>query len=45
MIWDAAGRGEIDPAICGFLMNDCMGPSLDTTIFATHTPSGYLLKI
>lgn len=35
MIWDAAGRGEIDPAICGFLMNDYMGPSLDTTIFAT----------
>lgn len=35
MIWDAAGRGEIDPAVCPFLMNDYMGPSLDTTIFAT----------
>jgi cytochrome P450 len=35
MIWDAADRGEIDPAICPFLMNDYMGPSLDTTIFAT----------
>jgi cytochrome P450 len=34
-IWDAAGRGEIDSSICGFLMNDYMGPSLDTTIFAT----------
>ncbi|WP_108610612.1 cytochrome P450 [Aminobacter sp. MSH1] len=35
MIWDAADRGEIDPSICPFLMNDYMGPSLDTTIFAT----------
>ncbi len=35
MIWDAAEKGEIDPAICPFLMNDYMGPSLDTTIFAT----------
>jgi cytochrome P450 len=35
MIWDAADRGEIDAAICPFLMNDYMGPSLDTTIFAT----------
>lgn len=35
MIWDAADRGEIDPAACPFLMNDYMGPSLDTTIFAT----------
>ena len=35
MIWDAAEKGEIDKAICPFLMNDYMGPSLDTTIFAT----------
>lgn len=35
MIWDAAERGEIDASICPFLMNDYMGPSLDTTIFAT----------
>lgn len=35
MIWDAADRGEIDASICPFLMNDYMGPSLDTTIFAT----------
>jgi cytochrome P450 len=35
MIWDAADRGEIDKAICPFLMNDYMGPALDTTIFAT----------
>jgi cytochrome P450 len=35
MIWDAAHRGEIDPSLCPFLMNDYMGPSLDTTIFAT----------
>lgn len=35
MIWDAAGRGEIDASLCGFLMNDYMGPALDTTIFAT----------
>jgi cytochrome P450 len=35
MIWDAANRGEIDPSLCPFLMNDYMGPSLDTTIFAT----------
>lgn len=34
-IWDAADRGEIDPGVCGFMMNDYMGPSLDTTIFAT----------
>jgi cytochrome P450 len=35
MIWEAADRGEIDPRICPNLMNDYMGPSLDTTIFAT----------
>ncbi|MGY8631958.1 cytochrome P450 [Bradyrhizobium sp. 14AA] len=35
MVWDAAERGEIDRDICPFLMNDYMGPSLDTTIFAT----------
>jgi cytochrome P450 len=37
MIWDAVDRGEIDPAICPYLMNDYMGPSLDATIFATNT--------
>jgi cytochrome P450 len=35
MIWDAADRGEIPHEQCGSLMNDYMGPSLDTTIFAT----------
>jgi cytochrome P450 len=35
MIWEAADRGEISPETCPFLMNDYMGPSLDTTIFAT----------
>jgi cytochrome P450 len=35
MIWEAADRGEIDASICPYLMNDYMGPSLDTTIFAT----------
>jgi cytochrome P450 len=35
MIWDAADRGEIPREQCGSLMNDYMGPSLDTTIFAT----------
>jgi len=34
-IWDAADRGEIPHEQCGALMNDYMGPSLDTTIFAT----------
>jgi cytochrome P450 len=35
MIWEAADRGEIAAETCPFLMNDYMGPSLDTTIFAT----------
>ena len=35
MIWEAADRGEIAKETCPFLMNDYMGPSLDTTIFAT----------
>lgn len=34
-IWEAADRGEISHDICPKLMNDYMGPSLDTTIFAT----------
>ncbi|MDG2087658.1 MAG: cytochrome P450 [Arenicellaceae bacterium] len=34
-IWEAADRGEISHATCPKLMNDYMGPSLDTTIFAT----------
>ena len=37
MIWDAADRGEIDPSLPPYLMNDYMGPSLDTTIFATSS--------
>lgn len=35
MIWDAAHRGEVDLEDAPFMMNDYMGPSLDTTIFAT----------
>lgn len=35
MIWDAADRGEISAEDAPFMMNDYMGPSLDTTIFAT----------
>lgn len=34
-IWDAAERGEIRHEQCPIMMNDYMGPSLDTTIFAT----------
>ncbi|HWI85345.1 MAG TPA: cytochrome P450 [Sphingomonas sp.] len=34
-IWEAADRGEIRPEQCAVMMNDYMGPSLDTTIFAT----------
>ena len=34
-IWEAADRGEIRHDQCGVMMNDYMGPSLDTTIFAT----------
>jgi cytochrome P450 len=35
MIYDAAERGELRPEQCPVMMNDYMGPSLDTTIFAT----------
>ncbi|PVH27408.1 cytochrome P450 [Pararhodobacter oceanensis] len=35
MIWDAAERGEVSVEDAPFMMNDYMGPSLDTTIFAT----------
>jgi len=34
-IWEAADRGEIPAEQCAAMMNDYMGPSLDTTIFAT----------
>ena len=34
-IWEAADRGEIRHEQCPVMMNDYMGPSLDTTIFAT----------
>ncbi len=37
MIWDAAERGEISPEKPPAMMNDYMGPSLDTTIFATSS--------
>lgn len=37
MIWEAADRGEIRHDQCGPMMNDYMGPSLDTTIFATSS--------
>jgi hypothetical protein len=33
MIWDAADRGEIGLDTPPIMMNDYMGPSLDTTIF------------
>jgi cytochrome P450 len=36
-IWDAAERGEIRADQCPIMMNDYMGPSLDTTIFATQS--------
>lgn len=35
MIWDAANAGEVSLEDAPFMMNDYMGPSLDTTIFAT----------
>lgn len=35
-IWAAAERGEIRREQCPIMMNDYMGPSLDTTIFATQ---------
>lgn len=34
-IFEAADRGEIEPERCPVLMRDYLGPSLDTTIFAT----------
>ena len=34
MIYEAAERGELRPEQCPVMMNDYMGPSLDTTIFA-----------
>jgi cytochrome P450 len=37
MIYEAADRGEIRHDQCPVMMNDYMGPSLDTTIFATSS--------
>jgi cytochrome P450 len=37
MIWDAADRGEIGMEKPPLMMNDYMGPSLDTTIFTTSS--------
>ena len=37
MIYEAADRGEIRHDQCPAMMNDYMGPSLDTTIFATSS--------
>ncbi|MHC2782180.1 cytochrome P450 [Bradyrhizobium liaoningense] len=34
-IFDAGDRGEVEPERCPVLMRDYLGPSLDTTIFAT----------
>lgn len=34
-IFAAADRGEVEPERCSVLMRDYLGPSLDTTIFAT----------
>ncbi|MEX0287151.1 MAG: cytochrome P450 [Paracoccaceae bacterium] len=34
-LFQAADAGEVDPALCPTLMRDYLGPSLDTTIFAT----------
>lgn len=36
-IWAAADRGDIRHEQCPVMMNDYMGPSLDTTIFATQS--------
>lgn len=36
-IWDAADRGEIPIDKPPLMMNDYMGPSLDTTIFTTSS--------
>lgn len=40
-IYDAAGRGEIPIEQCPGMMREYIGPSLDTTIFAT----GHLLRL
>jgi cytochrome P450 len=37
MIWEAADRGEIPVEKPPLMMNDYMGPSLDTTIFTTSS--------
>jgi cytochrome P450 len=37
MIWDAADRGEIPIDKPPLMMNDYMGPSLDTTVFTTSS--------
>lgn len=37
MIYEAADRGEISHAQCPAMMNDYMGPALDTTIFAVSS--------
>ena len=37
MIYEAADRGEIPQSQAPAMMNDYMGPALDTTIFATST--------
>lgn len=34
-IFEAADRGDVEPERCPVLMRDYLGPSLDTTIFAT----------
>ena len=34
-IFEAGDRGEVEPERCPVLMRDYLGPSLDTTIFAT----------
>ncbi|UWU90030.1 cytochrome P450 [Bradyrhizobium sp. CB1015] len=34
-VFAAADRGEVEPERCAVLMRDYLGPSLDTTIFAT----------
>lgn len=39
-LWDAARAGRIPQAKCPVLMRDYLGPSLDTTIFAT----GHLVR-
>jgi cytochrome P450 len=43
-IWEAAERGEIRPEQAPGMMTDYMGPSLDTTIFATSAAIMLLAK-